>query len=58
MGCFLQVGNETLPQAEEFKYLGILFKSEGRMEREIDRWIGAESAIMWILYRSVMVKLS
>jgi len=26
---------------EEFKYPGVLFMSEGRMEREIDRRIGA-----------------
>ncbi|TWW74372.1 R2DM Retrovirus-related Pol polyprotein from type II retrotransposable element [Takifugu flavidus] len=41
--CLLQVGEEVLPQVEEFKYLGILFTSEGRMEREIDRRIGATS---------------
>ena len=35
--CPLRVGNEILPQVEEFKYLGVLFTSEGRMEREIDR---------------------
>ncbi|TWW71222.1 hypothetical protein D4764_17G0007050 [Takifugu flavidus] len=39
--CLLQVGEEVLPQVEEFKYLGILFTSEGRMEREIDRRIGS-----------------
>ncbi|TWW75368.1 hypothetical protein D4764_13G0000300 [Takifugu flavidus] len=54
--CLLQVGEEVLPQVEEFKYLGILFTSEGRMEREIDRRIGAASAVMRVLNRSVMVK--
>ncbi|TWW64942.1 hypothetical protein D4764_22G0005890 [Takifugu flavidus] len=44
--CLLWVGEEVLPQVEEFKYLGILFTSEGRMEREIDRRIGAVSAVM------------
>ncbi|TWW73420.1 hypothetical protein D4764_15G0008140 [Takifugu flavidus] len=44
--CLLRVGEEVLPQVEEFKYLGILFTSEGRMEREIDRRIGAASAVM------------
>ena len=39
--CPLRVGNEILPQVEEFKYLGVLFTSEGRMEREIDGRIGA-----------------
>jgi len=54
--CPLQVGNEILSQVEEFKYLGVLFTSEGRMEREIDGWIGAASAVMWALHWSVVVK--
>ncbi|KAK3569250.1 hypothetical protein QTP86_026600 [Hemibagrus guttatus] len=36
VACTLQVGGELLPQVEEFKYLGVLFMSEGRMDREID----------------------
>ena len=40
VACSLRVGGEILPQVEEFKYLGILFTSEGRMEHEIDRRIG------------------
>ena len=44
--CPLRVRNEILPQVEEFKYLGVLFTSEGRMEREIDRWIGTASAVL------------
>lgn len=36
------VGNESLPQVREFKYLGVLF-SGGKMEWEIDRQIGAMS---------------
>jgi len=35
----LQVGGKIFPQ-EEFKYLRVLFMSEGRMERKIDRRIG------------------
>ncbi|KAK0146684.1 Craniofacial development protein 2 [Merluccius polli] len=54
--CTLRVGDEILPQVEEFKYLGVLFTSEGRMEREIDRRIGAASAVMRTLHRSVVVK--
>ncbi|KAK0144601.1 putative uncharacterized transposon-derived protein F52C9.6 [Merluccius polli] len=42
--CTLRVGDEILPQVEEFKYLGVLFTSEGRLEREIDRRIDAASA--------------
>ena len=30
--------------------------SEGRIEWEIGRWIGAASAVVWSLYRSVVVK--
>ncbi|KAK3556570.1 hypothetical protein QTP70_010765 [Hemibagrus guttatus] len=54
--CTLQVGGEVLPQVEEFKYLGVLFTSGGRMDREIDRRIGAAAAVMWSMYRSVVVK--
>ncbi|KAK0133440.1 LINE-1 reverse transcriptase [Merluccius polli] len=54
--CTLRVGDEILPQVEEFKYLGVLFTSEGRMEREIDRRIGAASAVMRTLHGYVVVK--
>ncbi|KAK3518470.1 hypothetical protein QTP70_000905 [Hemibagrus guttatus] len=43
-------------KVEEFKYLGVLFTSEGRMDREIDRRIGAAAAVMRSMYRSVVVK--
>ncbi len=56
VACPLQVGGEFLPQVEEFKYLGVLFTSEGRMEREIERQIGAASAVMRSMYRSVVEK--
>ena len=51
----LRVGNEILPQVEDFKYLGVLFTSEGRKEREIDGRIGAASAVMRALHRPVVV---
>ena len=54
--CTLRVGDEILPQVEEFKYLRVLFTREGRMEREINRRIGAASAVMRTLHRSVVVK--
>ncbi|KAK3523071.1 hypothetical protein QTP86_012652 [Hemibagrus guttatus] len=56
VACTLHVGGELLPQVEEFKYLGVLFTSEGRMDREIDRWIGAAAAVMRPMYWSVVVK--
>jgi len=42
--CSLHVGTECLPQAKEFKYLGVLFTSEGKMEQE-NRPIGATAAV-------------
>ncbi|KAI3372917.1 hypothetical protein L3Q82_023365 [Scortum barcoo] len=54
VACPLRVGGEVLPQVEEFKYLGVLFTSEGKMEREIDRRIGAASAVMRSVYRTVV----
>ncbi|TWW62415.1 hypothetical protein D4764_04G0010620 [Takifugu flavidus] len=54
--CLLRVREEVLPRVEEFKYLRILFMSESRMERKMDRWIGAASAVMRVLNRTVMVK--
>ncbi|TWW74379.1 hypothetical protein D4764_14G0003810 [Takifugu flavidus] len=48
--CLLRV------KVEEFKYLGVLFTSEGRMEQDIDRRIGASSAVIRTLNRSVVVK--
>ncbi|KAK3565546.1 hypothetical protein QTP86_011913 [Hemibagrus guttatus] len=56
VACTIQVGGEFLPQVKEFKYLGVLFTSEGRMDREIDRWISAAAAVMRSMYRSVVVK--
>jgi len=54
--CPHQVWNEFLPQVEEFKYLRVLFISEGRMEHEINGRIGAASAVLRALQRPVVVK--
>uniref|UniRef100_A0A8C6KZ86 Reverse transcriptase domain-containing protein n=1 Tax=Nothobranchius furzeri TaxID=105023 RepID=A0A8C6KZ86_NOTFU len=54
--CLLWVRDEVLPQVEEFKYLWVLFTSEGKLDQyEINRRIGAASAVMWALYQSVVV---
>lgn len=37
VGCEFQVRAESLPLMEELKYLGILFISDGKREREIDK---------------------
>ena len=50
----LQIGSEILPQVEEFKYLGVT--NDGRRKQEIDGQIGVTSAVIWILYQSVVVK--
>ena len=54
--CAVRVGNEALPQVKEFKYLGVLFTSEGRAEKEISRRIGAAGAVLQSLYRTVVTK--
>ena len=41
---------------KEFKYLGVLFASEGTMEREIGRRIGAAGAVLHSLYHTVVTK--
>ena len=41
---------------EEFKCLGVLFMSEGKMEHEVDSQISAASAIMWALYWIIVMK--
>ncbi|XP_070399338.1 uncharacterized protein [Nothobranchius furzeri] len=56
VACPLRVEGEALPQVEEFKYLRVLFTSEGRRDREIGRRIGSASAVMQTLSRSVVVK--
>ena len=35
--CLLQMGNESLPQVKELKFLCVLFTSEGMIGREIDQ---------------------
>lgn len=45
--CWLE--SELLPQAKEFKYFRVLFTSDGKMEHEMYRQIGAASAVMQAL---------
>ena len=46
----------SLPQVKEFKYLRVLFMSEGMMGSEIDRRIGAAGAVLHALHRIVVIK--
>lgn len=50
----LRVGVEVLPQARE--YLGVLFRRDGKMGREMDRRFSAPSAVMGALWWTVVVK--
>jgi len=52
--CSLRVGSKLLSQAKDFKYLRVLFRNEGKMEME--RRIGAASAVIRALYRSILMK--
>lgn len=52
----LRVRDEIFSQVEEFKFRGVLFTSEGRIELEIDRGIVVASAVIWALHHSVVVK--
>ena len=54
--CPHWVGRELLPQVEEFKYLGVLLTSKGKMQRQIDRHICTALTVMWKLKLSVVVK--
>ncbi|KAM7380977.1 hypothetical protein PAMP_004240 [Pampus punctatissimus] len=56
MDCLLRVGNESLLQVKEFKYLGVLFTSEGTMGREIDRRVRAAGAVLQVFHRTVVTK--
>uniref|UniRef100_A0A7N8WKS1 Titin n=1 Tax=Mastacembelus armatus TaxID=205130 RepID=A0A7N8WKS1_9TELE len=51
----MRFNSEVTPDMEEFKYLGVLFRSEARMECKIDRWVRAVAAAMHLMYPPVMV---
>jgi hypothetical protein len=54
--CTATVNGVTLRQVENFRYLGFTFSSDGTLDAEIDRRIGAASAVMRQLYRGVISK--
>ena len=54
--CVLQVNGATLKQVEKFKYLGVVFTSDGRQDEELDTRIGKASAVMRALHYSVVMK--
>ena len=54
--CVLQVNGATLKQIKKFKYLGVAFMSDGRQDEKLDTRIGNASAVMRVLYYSVVMK--
>ena len=52
----LQVSGNTLQQLEIFKYLGVVFTSDGRQSEDIDTRIANANAVQRELYRSVVTK--
>jgi len=44
--CRRQVSGNTLQQVEKFKYLGVVFTSDGRRSEEIDTRIGKANAVL------------
>ena len=50
------VVNESSSQVKEFKYLGVLFMSEGMMGRGFDWRVGAAVAVLQALHHTVVMK--
>jgi len=46
----------TLQQLKEFKYIGVVFTSDGRWSEEADGWIAKANAVLHDLYCSVVTK--
>ena len=56
MDCSLLVWGELLPRMKNFKYLVISLVIEGKMDGNVDRWVGVASAVMRALNWTVVVK--
>jgi len=54
--CMLQVSGNTLQQVEKFKYLGMVFTSDGRPNKKIDARIGKANPVLRGLNSSVVTK--
>ncbi|CAM1293788.1 Uncharacterised protein r2_g303 [Pycnogonum litorale] len=54
--CTLHVSGVPLKQVEKFKYLGVVFTSDGRQDIELDTRIAAAGAVMRQLQRSVLLR--
>lgn len=51
-----QVGGELLSEAKDFKYIRVLFRSDGKIKFVIDKQLGMMLAVMKALYQTVVVK--
>jgi len=54
--CILQVSGNTLQQVQTFKYLGVVFTSDGSRNKEIDTRKGKANAVLREFYWSVVAK--
>jgi len=54
--CIRQVSGNILQQVDTFKYLEVVFTSDGRRSEEIDTRIGKANAFLRELHRSVAAK--
>jgi len=50
------VSGVSLKQVEKFKYLGVVFTSDGRQDEELDTRMGKASAVMQALQYSVVMQ--
>ena len=54
--CSFQTNEVTFKETENFKYLEVIFSSDGQQDSELDTRIGKASAVMRVFYRSVLLK--
>ena len=54
--CLLLVGNESSSLGKEFRYVRVLFLSEGTMEHEMGWRIGTVRVVLYLLYRTFVMK--
>jgi len=54
----LHVGSNALQQTEKSKYLGLVFTSDGRRNKELDTRVGKANAVLRELYCPVVTKRS
>jgi len=54
--CSLQAIRASLKRVEKFKYLGVVFTSDGRQDEELNTRMGKASTVMRALQNSVVTK--